>query len=283
MSLLNNGYRHNLTGKIVGVTKLDGANPFVCHGKWHRTAAGRNILNGLTDNLASVPNGATHPVAWILADKAGGMSAYLTGFLDISATANGVMGFPIVGSAELSVFFADATGSLITSGEGSASISLTTNTPLLTASINGEGSATISITADPALLGAIASGEGSATFAITGSLTPYAIGHMEGSALPYTELSPQSLAAALWDSAAVDYSTPGTMGEKINTSGSGGLTPAQEAQLSSASQAASQLSVDAIPAAILIAASSSPIAANIREVNSVAINGTGTEASPWGP
>ena len=71
----------------------------------------------------------------------------------------------------------------------------------------------------------------SATISFSGILTPYALGHMVGSALPYTELSPQSLADAVWSCQAADFTVTGTMGRKINDGGAGGLTTEQETWL----------------------------------------------------
>lgn len=49
-----------------------------------------------------------------------------------------------------------------------------------------------------------------------------ASGSLSGSILPYTELSPQSLADAVWEALSADHNTPGTMGEKLNGAGSAG-------------------------------------------------------------
>ena len=40
---------------------------------------------------------------------------------------------------------------------------------------------------------------------------------------PFTELSPQGLAQAVWNSLATEYNTSGTMGKKLNTASSGGV------------------------------------------------------------
>lgn len=41
--------------------------------------------------------------------------------------------------------------------------------------------------------------------------------------------------------------------------------------------------IAAIAAAVLAAAAVSPIKANIKQVNDLTVDGTGTEADPWGP
>jgi len=61
-----------------------------------------------------------------------------------------------------------------------------------------------------------------AAFSISCGMTAYAVGHMTGEALPYTELSPQSLAAAVWQSSDAENNIPGTMGAKVNAAASAG-------------------------------------------------------------
>lgn len=248
MALLQNGYRHNLIGNLFGGTNLDGANPSVHVYRGHRTAAQRNSLSGegITDNLASVPNGNIHPSSWIMAWKAGGMSARVSDVTIIGA-ADGLMGLPATGTTTITFTVADADGQLITSGTGSTSFSLTTNNPLLTASINGAGSSTFAITTNTPILGALADliGEsalsftttaailpenddsplrtGTVTFTISGELVPYAIGHMEGSTVDDSVLTPNQIAATVWGSAAAEFNDAGTMGNKLNTASSGGV------------------------------------------------------------
>lgn len=62
--------------------------------------------------------------------------------------------------------------------------------------------------------------------------------------------------------------------------GVSGLTGSESAQLMSLTNAPSAA---AVAAQVLTAAQSTPIHANIKQVNSLAVDGTGTEADPWGP
>lgn len=118
---------------------------------------------------------------------------------------------------------AGATGELKMSGAGSTSIGVTVAAAALIGILDAIGSASVSLSVAPTVLGAEASAEGaavltmtasasmlptndappertaSASFAISGTMTPYAVGNMVGTALPYTELSPQSLASAVWN------------------------------------------------------------------------------------
>jgi hypothetical protein len=69
--------------------------------------------------------------------------------------------------------------------------------------------------------------EGSTSFSFAASATLSGIGVLAGSVTPFTELSPQSLADAVWNAEATQYVQPNTMGKnatdaKTNT----GLIPA---------------------------------------------------------
>ena len=150
------------------------------------------------------------------------------------------------GSAILEIA-AEATGELKVSGSGSASISLIVAEPELVGILNADGVAQIIVAANTPVLGAEAGGSGVALLILGGdasilpeedespvraasslisllaSGTIRAVGHMAGNALPYTELSPQSLANAVWQAPAVDNNVAGTMGNKVNTASSGGV------------------------------------------------------------
>ena len=148
------------------------------------------------ERLASIPYGYGEK-AWFLPKTAGGMSSI--NFSELSFSVSGAIlgGITTTGTATLTFDVADAVGGLITSGSGSATISITTNAPLLTASINGSGSATITITVNNPILGAEANLSGSTVMTITGTLTPYAIGHMSGTT-EEAGLTPSGIANAVW-------------------------------------------------------------------------------------
>jgi hypothetical protein len=86
---------------------------------------------------------------------------------------------------------------------------------------------------------------------------------MEGSALPYTELSPQSLASAVWDSILADYQQTGSAGKALSTASSGGVDLVAMAQ------------------AILDAAEVTPIHSNTKQINSATVIGTGQQGDDW--
>jgi hypothetical protein len=236
-------------------------------------------------NSAKISVG-TSGVAWM------GLPA--TGSTSISVSTNTPWILPLDDSSPLrtaSAAFsitADATAQLISSGSGTAVFSIVPNAPVLTASVNCIGSATYSFSAN-ALLGALASGTGSSSIAFTssatmfptndasplrsgsatitfgGSLTPYAIGIMNGSTVDNSVLTRDSIAQAVWAAIAADNTGVGTMGSKLNTASSGGVD------------------ISAVVDSVLAALNATTIPVNIKKVNSVAITGTGQTTDSWRP
>jgi hypothetical protein len=215
-------------------------------GNYNLTGMKRNITagEGITDDKVGLPMGYVMK-GWQMPQKPGQISARAYD-LAITATATGILGMPGEGSATFSITTNNPAGELIVSGAGSATLEIATNTPQLTASINGTGSATFAVTTNTPILGAIADLIAEASFAITGSLTSHAIGHMVGNALPYTELSPQSLASAVWSSLLAEYQDAGMAGKALSTTASGGVDLVSMAQ------------------AVLDAAALSPIHADVK-------------------
>ncbi len=171
----------------------------------------------------------------------------------ISVTTNAPTGQLITsgtGSATLAVTANTPLLTASVNGIASATLAVTTNTPVLGAIADLIATSSISVTASnsarlpasdasplrtaSAAISVSASGvilpeddtsplrTASAVISVTGSLTSYAVGHMTGSALPYTELSPQTLAAEVWNISAADFMASGSMGEKMNGAGSAG-------------------------------------------------------------
>ncbi len=183
----------------------------------------------------------------------GGITTTGTSAITISVTP--AVAYPLddaspLRTAEASITFtvADAAGQLISSGSGSASLAISIANALMTASIDGAGTAAFAIATNAPVLGAEASGsgvasitftvtpatafplndssplrEGSATMSFSGSLTPYAVGHMQGSTVDDTVLTADIIANAVWAAIAASNNTSGTMGAKLNTASSGGV------------------------------------------------------------
>jgi hypothetical protein len=84
-----------------------------------------------------------------------------------------------------------------------------------TALLQGNGNLVSSIKAIGNLISTI-SGDSSLNVTIS------AVGDMSATVTPFTELSPQGLAAYLWNALADEFNNPGSMGEKINSAGTAG-------------------------------------------------------------
>jgi len=167
--------------------------------------------------LAGIPSGTYHPASWLMPLRAGRMSSR-NASLSVTAQAVGVRGLKATGAATFT-FDASAVGGLIVNATGSATFSITTNNPILRATVGGTGSASFSISAG-ANIGAIANLTGAASFSFSASAPAYAVGHMTGEATSNTPLSPQSLADAVWSAVANTYNASGSMGELLNSAGS---------------------------------------------------------------
>jgi hypothetical protein len=173
--------------------------------------------------LAGQPDGTTHPSSWLMALQAGRISSRSTQ-ITFSAAASGTLGLPATGSTSITFTVPPADLQLVVSASGSTSITFST-TGSLAGALAAQGAASFSFTVPSATLGAIINAQGNAPITWSLSATPRAIGVLSGDITPFTELSPQSLSAAVWEALASAYNTPGSMGELLNSAG-GGASPA---------------------------------------------------------
>ena len=184
----------------------------------------RNIY--MSDNAgisksAAIPNGALANGAWILPQKNGGISAYTSVFGLSDIIANGALGLN-TSSTLTGVGDASAIGQLIVSAIATITASGTVSANVV-ALLNT--SATLASSGD--LNGSItALGNAVANLAGTSSLTEtlIATGKLEANITPFTELSPQNLASAVWSEQYASYNTAGTFGKLLQDAG-GGSSP----------------------------------------------------------
>jgi hypothetical protein len=135
------------------------------------------------------------------------------GLLNLAAGVN------ISGDSTVTITVNPADGQLIVSAVGSTSITFNLAGDLAGA-LSASGNADITFTVNNATLGAIVDAIGAALVQFSNSATIRATGNLSGDITPFTELSPQSLSAAVWSALASSYNAPGTMGEKLNDAGS---------------------------------------------------------------
>lgn len=187
-----------------------------------RTMFGRgdriNIFTALP-KLASVPGGYRPPVAWIMPITAGAITSQFEAVASVAGTAIGNLGRGIAADGVLTVVGA-ASGGLVVSALANGSFVVSANGDILALlSASADGTLIISASGAADALGRLTA-DGSVS--INGALTSYAVGFLSGEYTPFSELSPEGLARAVWRAAASAYNETGSMGEKLNAAGAAG-------------------------------------------------------------
>jgi len=219
--------------------------------------------------------------------KAGGISAWNDPIAQLSMTGALLQGGPMEGSGSMEFTAPDGSLSLVISMSGNVAIATLTGDSMvlrMTVGLNGTGAFQLTGTNNLAL---IVPFEGAGTVLTMGAGATDLRGllSMEGEWTPFTELSPEGLANAVWSSLVSQYQDDGTMGKALSTASSGGvdLGALAAAVWTYATRNMPAAERDAAAAAVIAAAQSTPIHANIKEVNDTTIDGAGTAGDPWGP
>lgn len=168
-----------------------------------------NAVDGL-------PYGNTPPASWMIPQKAGAMKARVIGDATVTGTAYGGLAAEcvIAGTSDVTAFCSLIAG-MTCQIDGVATFTGDLRAILnCVANISGTATVTANMFGDGFMLSAM-TGTGDA------SLTSYAVGHMGCAITPFTDLSPQNLAYYVWQATAADNNDIGTMGEKLNSAGSG--------------------------------------------------------------
>jgi hypothetical protein len=190
---------------------------------WGRTELrNQSVGQGISSKLAGVPYGHLAPSSWCLPYKAGAISSFTDCRITVTpGNLNLAAGRNIVGDTTVTITVNNALLELVVSAVGSVDItfSLSAN---LAAALSAVGNAPITFTVNNATLGAIIDAVASTLITISSSATIRATGTLAGDITPFTELSPQSLAAAVWEALSAEYNTPGSMGNKLNSAASAG-------------------------------------------------------------
>ena len=209
-----------------------GGSPGTFRSMWSRgDRMNQSVGEGIPSELAGIPYGHLAPSSWVLPYQAGAMSSFTQCVVTVTpGTLNLAAGRNLSGSTTVTVTVDPAAGQLIVSASGSTSIAFTLNGTLAGA-LSAVGSTAITVTVNSPTLGAIVDTVGATLVQITTSATPRATGNMVGNITPFTELSPQNLAAAVWSSLAAQFNDAGTMGELMNSAGSDPLLEVVEGTL----------------------------------------------------
>jgi hypothetical protein len=214
----------------------------------------------------ALPNGSYPTLSFFIPQKAGqiGSSNQIYGLGVPSGTLAGglnaissLTGDGTITNGNLTLI-AQLIASLTGAGNVSPPPSLVGTLYLISNQLTGAGAVTATLNAFASVQANLA-GTGSVT------LTPYATGQLAANITGSSVLSPENLAAAVWSAIASQYNVTGTMGNKLNAAASGSIDYAT------------------LAAAVLAAMNVAPPDVNIAKINGLVVDGTGTEANPWGP
>lgn len=183
--------------------------------------AGEQTIN----RANAVPLGYTHPYNWVMPQKSGGMASFKHLSASLSEALNIAGGKNADAALSASITLSNADMGLIVSLVANLAASISVTDASLAAILNMVAdtlSATGTLT--PPTLGAIASvlADLTANGTISSASMNNSAGFMTADITPYTELSPQTLAAALLNSILADFNDAGTVGEALNNVGASG-------------------------------------------------------------
>jgi hypothetical protein len=182
----------------------------------------RRTQTGAFGKFSGQPDGTLHPVSWLMPLTAGRLSARLIGATFTLDNLAVVAGRNLDGTLAITFTVGPSQLDLIVSAVGSSSATFTADGTLAGA-LAATGVSAVTFTVGPSTLGAIIDAVAAALVQFTTQATPRATGTLEGAVTPFTELSPQNLAAAVWRAIATDFNDSGTMGNKLNLASSGGI------------------------------------------------------------
>lgn len=111
---------------------------------------------------------------------------------------------------------------LVVSAVGESSITFSVGPSALAGALSASGASTVTFTVTDATLGAIVDAVGTAGIQFALSATIKALGELAGDITPFTELSPQSLSAAVWNALTSQYAEAGSFGAAMAAAGSAG-------------------------------------------------------------
>jgi hypothetical protein len=222
--LLQNAYRDAFTGlRYFGAGTTNGAYPYTANAASQVVGSTRNLFASEAgiSALASIPDGCRHPIAWVMPQKPGGLSARnnITGSGSITA---GILAVKLAeadltGSGALA-----AVGSLIVQAIAAIAGSGTINSADLKAFLQ----AVAAMSGSGGVSAANRSALGAAACALTGigtaaGSTATGIGEVSADlVVTGTGLTTANVGDAVWSALAAANNGSGTMGEKLNDAGS---------------------------------------------------------------
>lgn len=166
----------------------------------------------------SFPTGTNPPYCYILGDKGALLSSTTTiagdGEMTVAMAMGRALASDLTGTGTLSTANLSMIVQMAAALLGSCTVSASLKGSIqMASSLAGSGNFTASI---KIIAGVVASitGSGSVTANLKGKAS------LAADITPFTDLSPENLAASVWNSLAASYNSVGTMGEKVNDAGS---------------------------------------------------------------
>jgi hypothetical protein len=175
--------------------------------------AAKRTQSAAFGELAGIPDGTVHPVSWLMPLQSGRISARGTE-IDFTPSATIIPGFPITGSTSFSFAVGPSQLELVVSASGSTSFSFTVSGNAV-AVLEAVGAIAVQFSISPSTLGAESGLFANGLMTFSGTATARANGSMTGTVTSQTELSPGSLAAAVWDALLAEYQITGSAGKVL--------------------------------------------------------------------
>lgn len=138
--------------------------------------------------------------------------------------ANLLQGGPMEGSAPVASVAGNGGLALVVSLDGTAAVvTLSGDGLVLSLTIGMDGTGSMTLTGSGGLSMIVPFDGSGSVAALTGTSDLRGLLSMEGEWTPFTALSPEGLAAAVWGAVAATNDDAGTMGEKLNLASAGGV------------------------------------------------------------
>ena len=215
--------------------------------------------------------------------KAGSMSAWNDPVVQLDMTGNLLQGGPMEGAATITIDQAGGLSMVVGLSGSAAVVTLTGNSMVLRMTVGLTGSGAFQLTGDNNLA-LIVPFEGAGTVMTMGpggtDLRERL--SMSGEWTPFTELSPENLARAVWESLLANYQGDGTAGKALAAAGSGGV---DYNALANAVWTYLNRTLTANPgvttAEIVAALEAAVVPVDATKMNGATIVGDGSVANPW--
>ncbi len=209
---------------------------------------------------ASAPDG--YDVKGLVPARTAGSMSALIPFLDASFSGALLQGGPMQGTGSIAWTTPDCNLSLVVSMDGTATITFAGNNSDLKLVIGMDGTGTMTMTGAGGL-SMIVPFDGTGVMSLIGAGDLRGRMSMEGAWTPFSALSPEGLAAAVWGAVSATNNEAGTMGSKVNSAASGGVD------------------LNALADAVLAALNATTIPVDVQSMNGSEVIGTGVTGDAW--